>query len=114
MGFRAVISLDRGSPNFGIAIRSTAHTEASPSLSRRSQALGRLIVWLPGSLDSFAFRLAASFPFPFPFEVAVDAASLPYLDDAVVDFVDGLQGRGFTVQNPNASGSCGCGKSFNV
>ena len=48
------------------------------------------------------------------FEVAVDPMSLPYLEGVVVDFVDGLQGKGFTVENPNASGSCGCGKSFSV
>ncbi len=48
------------------------------------------------------------------FDVAVDATSLPYLQDSVVDWVEGLQGTGFTVQNPNASGSCGCGKSFSA
>ena len=48
------------------------------------------------------------------FDVAIDAASMPYLKGAVVDFVEGLQGKGFTVQNPNASGSCGCGQSFSV
>jgi iron-sulfur cluster assembly accessory protein len=48
------------------------------------------------------------------FDVVVDPSSLPYLDGAVVDYVDGLQGQGFTVQNPNASGSCGCGKSFST
>jgi len=48
------------------------------------------------------------------FGVVVDATSRPYLENSVVDFVDGLQGTGFTVQNPNASGSCGCGQSFSV
>ena len=48
------------------------------------------------------------------FEVAVDATSLPYVRGAIVDFVEGLQGTGFTVQNPNASGNCGCGQSFGV
>ena len=48
------------------------------------------------------------------FEVAIDPMSMPYLKDSVVDFVDGLQGTGFTVQNPNASGNCGCGQSFSV
>jgi iron-sulfur cluster assembly accessory protein len=48
------------------------------------------------------------------FEVVIDAMSLPYLQGCRVDFVDGLQGKGFTVENPNASGNCGCGKSFSV
>lgn len=44
--------------------------------------------------------------------VIVDRFSLPYLDGADVDYVDGLMGQGFTVNNPNAVASCGCGQSF--
>src|SRR3954469_11695872 len=44
--------------------------------------------------------------------VIVDRFSLPYLEGADIDFVDGLMGQGFTVNNPNAAGGCGCGKSF--
>jgi len=43
----------------------------------------------------------------------VDAASLEYLDGSEVDFDDGLNGKGFEVRNPNASSTCGCGRSFN-
>jgi iron-sulfur cluster assembly protein len=45
-------------------------------------------------------------------KVVVDRFSLPYLNGAEVDFVDGLMGQGFTVNNPNAVASCGCGSSF--
>ncbi len=48
------------------------------------------------------------------FEVVVDPMSLPYLNGALVDWVEGLQGSGFTVKNPNAKGSCGCGSSFSA
>ncbi len=44
----------------------------------------------------------------------VDPQSLMLLKGATVDFVDGLTGAGFTVKNPNATGSCGCGSSFSV
>jgi iron-sulfur cluster assembly protein len=44
--------------------------------------------------------------------VIVDRFSLPYLEGADIDYVDGLMGQGFTVNNPNAVASCGCGKSF--
>ena len=44
--------------------------------------------------------------------VVVDRFSLPYLEGAEVDFVDGLMGQGFAVSNPNAAASCGCGSSF--
>jgi len=46
--------------------------------------------------------------------VAVDEKSYLYLSGTEVDFQDGLMGRGFVFQNPNASGSCGCGSSFSV
>jgi iron-sulfur cluster insertion protein len=36
------------------------------------------------------------------------------VNGCAVDWVDSLQGAGFTVKNPNAKGSCGCGSSFNV
>jgi iron-sulfur cluster assembly accessory protein len=48
------------------------------------------------------------------FEVVVDPMSLPYLNGILIDWVDTLQGSGFTVKNPNASGGCGCGKSFSA
>ena len=46
--------------------------------------------------------------------VVVDPASAPYLEGATVDFVESLQESGFEIENPNASGSCGCGHSFQV
>jgi iron-sulfur cluster assembly accessory protein len=46
--------------------------------------------------------------------VVVDPASAPYLEGATVDFVESLQESGFKIENPNASGSCGCGHSFQV
>ncbi|MBI4124739.1 MAG: iron-sulfur cluster insertion protein ErpA [Deltaproteobacteria bacterium] len=44
----------------------------------------------------------------------VDPQSLMFLKGATVDFIEGLTGAGFTVKNPNATGSCGCGSSFSV
>jgi iron-sulfur cluster insertion protein len=46
--------------------------------------------------------------------IVVDPISMQYLRGATVDFVNDLRGSGFVVNNPNASGSCGCGSSFNV
>jgi iron-sulfur cluster assembly protein len=47
-------------------------------------------------------------------KVAVDELSYPYLDNSVLDFKDGLNGTGFSIENPDAKGTCGCGQSFNV
>src|SRR6201985_1659611 len=44
----------------------------------------------------------------------VDTPSLPYVEGSTIDFVDGLQGAGFKVDNPNVIAACGCGSSFRV
>jgi Fe-S cluster assembly iron-binding protein IscA len=46
-------------------------------------------------------------------EVVVDKMSVPYLEGASIDFEDTIQKQGFTIDNPNAAGSCACGDSFN-
>ena len=42
----------------------------------------------------------------------VDSESLPFVDGSEVDYVESLQGAGFSVNNPNVVASCGCGQSF--
>ncbi len=44
--------------------------------------------------------------------IVIDPFSLPYLKGADVDFVDGLKGTGFAIENPNVVAGCGCGSSF--
>lgn len=43
----------------------------------------------------------------------MDAASIEYMKGSVVEFDDGLHGKGFQITNPNATNTCGCGRSFN-
>ena len=45
-------------------------------------------------------------------KVVVDASSAQLLDGATLDYKDGLQGAGFSIDNPNAQRTCGCGQSF--
>jgi iron-sulfur cluster assembly protein len=45
-------------------------------------------------------------------KVVIDPKSLLFLTGSEIDFHDGLTGAGFTIKNPNAKGSCGCGQSF--
>ena len=45
-------------------------------------------------------------------EVVVDRMSGPYLEGASIDFADTIEKQGFTIDNPNAQGSCACGDSF--
>ena len=47
-------------------------------------------------------------------KVVVDSVSLPFLSNAVIDFSEELIGARFTIDNPNATASCGCGTSFSM
>ncbi|MFD3189663.1 HesB/IscA family protein [Sedimentitalea sp. HM32M-2] len=47
-------------------------------------------------------------------KVVVDSVSLPFLENAVIDFTEELIGARFVVENPNATSSCGCGTSFSL
>ena len=45
--------------------------------------------------------------------LVVDRLSMPYLMGATIDYADTIQKQGFTIDNPNAKGTCACGDSFN-
>lgn len=47
-------------------------------------------------------------------EILLDKRHAIYLSGTVIDYQDGLQGRGFTFNNPNAQKTCGCGSSFSA
>ena len=47
-------------------------------------------------------------------KIVTDPKSLPMIDNCQIDWVDAMTGAGFTIQNPNAKGNCGCGHSFSV
>ena len=46
------------------------------------------------------------------FNIYVDPNSAGMLSGSIIDYVDSLQGSGFKIENPNATGTCGCGQSF--
>ena len=47
-------------------------------------------------------------------KVIVDRVSISYLKEAEIDFEENSTGGGFTIKNPNATSTCGCGSSFNT
>jgi iron-sulfur cluster assembly protein len=47
-------------------------------------------------------------------KVFIDKQSMLYMEGAEVDYIEGLHGAGFKFNNPNSTGSCGCGSSFSV
>ena len=48
----------------------------------------------------------------FGVRLVIDRMSVPYLDQAKIDFLDSLEASGFTIDNPMAQSSCACGNSF--
>lgn len=48
------------------------------------------------------------------FKVLVDGMSMQYLQGAEIDYIENLQGSQFSIKNPNATTTCGCGSSFGV
>ena len=46
--------------------------------------------------------------------VVIDSISLPFLENSIIDFSEELIGAKFTIDNPNAKTSCGCGTSFSI
>ena len=48
------------------------------------------------------------------FKVFVDPCSAQYISGVVIDYTSSMQGSGFTFNNPNATGGCGCGSSFSA
>lgn len=47
-------------------------------------------------------------------ELLIDSMSIQYLNQAEIDYVQGIQGEQFVIRNPNAKTTCGCGSSFSV
>ncbi len=84
----------------------------NPQLMLRVTVLG-------GGCSGFQYELAFD-DRANPDDVAVgdvavtDAQSLPYLQNAVVDYEQSLMSSAFKIRNPNAASGCGCGKSFSV
>jgi iron-sulfur cluster assembly protein len=60
------------------------------------------------------FQYALAFDTQRDGDEVFDGPSLPYVRGAIVDYVEGLQGAGFKVDNPNVIAACGCGSSFRV
>lgn len=47
-------------------------------------------------------------------QLLIDSMSYQYLQDAEIDYVQGIQGEQFVIRNPNAKTTCGCGSSFSI
>lgn len=89
-------------------------------IRENKQGYGLRVQVLPGGCSGYSYSLTfENKPLDsdiklefFGVRVFVDKMSEPMLQGSTIDFVESLQGSGFTVNNPNVHSSCGCGKSF--
>lgn len=63
--------------------------------------------------DDTVIEQACSGSFP-PVKLLIDSMSIQYLNQAEIDYVQGIQGEQFVIRNPNAKTTCGCGSSFSI
>jgi len=93
-------------------LRALIAAESDPAMGLRVQVV-------PGGCSGFEYDLSLCGPEEGDevvdsdgVRVIVDRFSIPYLLGVELDYEEGFQGAGFLINNPNASASCGCGKSF--
>jgi iron-sulfur cluster insertion protein len=118
--FSYVAAMNAQSPGFSVSSRAASRIAEIVAAEQRPAAL-RLSV-LAGGCSGFQYRFALDRerqPDDIVIErdgaqVVIDPASLDLLGGAELDYADELMGAHFTVRNPNATASCGCGTSFSV
>jgi iron-sulfur cluster assembly accessory protein len=87
--------------------------------AEEAEGTGLRVQVVPGGCSGFEYDLSLAPPSEGDevvdgdgVRVIVDRFSVPYLLGVELDYEEGFQGAGFLINNPNASASCGCGKSF--
>ncbi|HUH52778.1 MAG TPA: iron-sulfur cluster assembly accessory protein [Microbacteriaceae bacterium] len=113
--------LENSAPAHGVVISDGAISKVQSLLSQEGRDDLRLrIAVQPGGCSGLIYQLFFDERFldndavvDFDgVEVIVDNMSVPYLQGATIDFSDTIEKQGFTIDNPNAEGSCACGDSF--
>jgi iron-sulfur cluster assembly protein len=108
-------------PQAAVTISDAAARKISELVAANDEEQALRVAVRGGGCSGFQYALALDQPKSedHVFEhngvsVIVDKTSMQFVFGSEVDFVDGLQGAGFTVNNPNVVAACGCGSSFQV
>lgn len=112
--------METTSPATPVTLTDSAVSKLAVLLAEEAEPQALRIAVTGGGCSGFQYALGfdtEQHPDDILFEqggvkVVVDEQSAEYLQGAIVDFEDGLQGKGFKIENPNSTGSCGCGQSF--
>ncbi len=107
-----------------ISLTKTAEIKVKEILSDQADSYAGLrIQVVGGGCSGFSYRMGFDKTYSedkdqiFEFDglkVFIDRSSLLHIEGAEVDYVEGLHGAGFKFNNPNATGTCGCGESFST
>jgi len=104
-----------------IALSDEATAKVAELLAQESEdGLGLRVAVRPGGCSGFSYEMFFDAEthsddhvvVSGPVTIKVDASSAPHLAGATLRYSDGLQEAGFSIDNPNANRSCGCGQSF--
>ena len=104
-----------------ITVSDTALSQLQGLVQAETKPVGLRVFVQPGGCSGFSYGMGLDENPPRDddqivdvqgFKVYVDAFSAQYLEGAEIDFVDQMMGGGFTIHNPNAVKTCGCGHSF--
>ena len=115
------VAADAGTATQGVTLTDTAATKVKALLEQEGRDdLQLRIAVQPGGCSGLRYQLffderTLDGDIVSDFDgvaVVVDRMSVPYLNGAMIDFVDTIEKQGFTIDNPNATGSCACGDSF--
>ncbi len=102
-------------------VTENAATKVRELLDQEGEELALRVAVRPGGCSGFSYEMFFDAEFadddvaaeqPNGVKVVVDATSATMLGGATLDYKDGLQQTGFSIDNPNAQRSCGCGQSF--
>ena len=104
-----------------ITLTDTAATKVGALLAEEDeQGLALRVAVRPGGCSGFSYEMYFDSDFADDdntvefsgVKVVVDPSSAMLLEGATLDYKDGLQETGFSINNPNAQRTCGCGQSF--
>ena len=116
----SMFTVTDASQTFGITDAAAAKVKSLIEAEEQGEALVLRVAVRPGGCSGFSYEMffdSEVAPDDLQTEhggvtVVIDPASQQMLKGAALDYKDGLQGAGFSISNPNAQRSCGCGQSF--
>src|SRR5215213_9657869 len=116
---RALLIPIKGNGGFMVTLTDKASEKVKELMNGSASEQGLRVAVRGGSCAGFQYALAFDqqrdddqiYEYS-DIRLLIDSESLPFVDGSEVDYVEGLQGAGFAVNNPNVVAACGCGQSF--